>query len=46
MLRKLVTVIVIIFVFIWVSSDPHAAGTSVHDWITAAFSFMHSVGGH
>jgi putative copper export protein len=43
MLRKLMTWAVLIFIAMWVISNPGHAGEAVHGWIQAIFTFMHSV---
>ena len=35
-MKKLGTIIVIIFILLWVKQDPGAAGNSVHQWVDGA----------
>jgi uncharacterized membrane protein len=37
---KIIGWIVVILIVIWIISDPTAAGTSVHNWITDIVSFF------
>jgi hypothetical protein len=41
---KLLTWLVVIFIIMWIVTNPGAAGDSVHHWITGALTFMQHVG--
>ena len=40
MFRKLLTAVAVIFVLMWVISNPGHAGDTVHTWITGVITFM------
>jgi hypothetical protein len=44
MLRKAAGILVVIFIALWVSRDPTAAGDSVHHWVNGILAFMQHAG--
>jgi hypothetical protein len=40
LVAKIIGWVVVILIIVWIFSDPTAAGTSVHNWITDVVTFF------